>query len=140
MLTLFILKSGSPNADSKKTLNSFDGVKNLVTHNVYVDSLAQINAFEKGTDWYFVLYDDEIVDDSLLWVSTEKDGKTMMYSPLKIHLRQNNADVLVLYKKKNSIVTKAPRIFRKHIKLSNTLMPENKTVKFDTILDGWIKG
>jgi len=139
MLTLFILKSGDPNADPKKTLDSFNGVKNFVSHYVYADSLEAINSFEKETDWYCIIYDNEIVDDSLVRVPFEKDGRTMLYCPLKIHLRNNKADVLVLFKKQDGVMSKAPRIFRKHVKLSDSLMPPDKTLKFDRVLDGWIK-
>lgn len=140
MLTLFILKSGSPDADSKKTLGSFSGVKNLVGQVAYLDSLSEINAIEKQNDWYFVIYDNEIVGDSLVRAVIEKDGQTMMYCPLKVHLRQTKADALILYKKQGGNVTKSPRAFRKHIQLSKTLVPADKTIKFDTVLDGWIRG
>jgi len=140
MLTLFILKSGSLDADPKKTLDSFNGVKNLVGQAALLNSLSEINAAEKQRDWYFVIYDDEIVGDGLMRVPLEKDGQVRTYCPLKVHLRNTQADVLILFKKKDGVVSQSPRVFRKHVKLSDTLLPADKTVRFDKVLDGWIKG
>jgi len=137
MLTLFILKSGNKDADPKKSLQSFIG---LVTQTYYLNSLPEINAAGKENDWFAVIYDDEVVGKGLMDVTLTKDGETMNYCPLKVHLMQTKADVLVLYKKHGGAITRSPRIFRKHVQLlPDTLMPADEAVKFDTVLDGWIK-
>lgn len=137
MVTLFILKSGNKDADPKRSLQSFIG---LVTQTYYLNSLPEINAANKQNDWFAVIYDDEVIGKGLMDAALIKDGEAMSYCPLKVHLSQTKADVLVLYKKHGGTITKSPRIFRKHIQLSpDTLMPADKTVKFDTVLDGWIR-
>jgi len=90
MLTLFILKSGNKDADPKKSLQSFIG---LVTQTYYLNSLPEINAAGKENDWFAVIYDDEVVGKGLMDVTLMKDGETMNYCPLKVHLMQTKADV-----------------------------------------------
>lgn len=135
MLTLFILKSGNPNADPKKSLASFQG---LVDQFYYINSLSEVNSTKKNNDWFGVIYDDEVIGDGLTQVAMD-DRKS--YCPLKIHLSQTKADVLVLYKRKGGQITRSPRFFRKFVKLSeNTLLPAgDHHLQFDTVLDGWIQ-
>ena len=126
MLTLFILKSGSLDADPQRTLRSFVNKKVAVTQVCNLATISGINEIEKENDWFFVIYDNEIIGESLITV-------------LDVYLKQSKCDVLVLYKKSPTI-TKSPRVFRKHVKLMpDTLIPSDKTIKFDTVLDGWIK-
>lgn len=126
MLTLFILKSGSLDADPQRTLRSFVNKKVAVTQVCNLATISGINEIEKENDWFFVIYDNEIIGESLITV-------------LDVYLKQSKRDVLVLYKKSPTI-TKSPRVFRKHVKLMpDTLIPSDKTIKFDTVLDGWIK-
>jgi len=121
MITLFIVQSCADAKDPTETIDSF-GVLASEVHQVA--SLEEINSTDRENDWYGVIYDNERLDEPLL------EG-------LKVFIDQSDADVLVLYKK-GETVSKAPRIFRRHITLKpGSLMPE-QDIKFETVLNGWI--
>lgn len=121
MITLFVVQSCADEKDPAKTIVSFNGITSEVHQ---VASLDEINSTDRANDWYAVVYDDERIDERLL------EG-------LKVFTDQSDADVLVLFKT-GETVSKAPRIFRRHITLkNNSLMPE-QDVKFETVLNGWI--
>jgi len=125
MLTLFILKSGQPEADSKRASESFGFVVSKV---IEVNSLEDvINAEEVKTPWYGICYDNEYADEGLK-VS------------LKLFLTHSDADVLVLYKKHPENASKSSRLFRKNVRVrSDCLKPEYAyALKIDAILNGWI--
>jgi hypothetical protein len=127
MLTLFILKSGSANADPDKAKRSF-GI--VVTATVQLNALEDVNNEEVLTPWYGIIYDDEQADEHLA-------------ESLKTFLMYSDADVLSLYKASTNKgnPTKAPRLFKKNVQVrSDCLMPENGyALKLDTILNGWLE-
>ncbi len=125
MLTLFILKSGQPEADSKKAKASFGSV---VSEVIEVNSLGDIDPSKMKNSWYGICYDNERADEGL-------------EASLKIFLKHSDADVLILYSKHdNGTKSKAPRLFRQSVRIrSDSLMPEHEyALKFDAILNGWI--
>ena len=126
MLTLFILKSGKEYADAALTLASFGN--GLVVETVKPVTLADIHAHEITTPWYCVMHDNEQLD-------------IMLQRSLLIFLTYSDADVLICYKKEREFnSTRSPRFFKKHVKIrTDCLLPQDEgSVKFDTILNGWI--
>jgi len=125
MLTLFILKSGDPNAAPEKTVTSFAHMNPKVK---MASDIKMINATEKRTKWYAVMYDNERLDQNLM-------------EALPIHLTFQTHDIIVLFKRNDKDeMTMAPRIFRAEIKLrDNCLLPDGSGLKFDRALDGWIE-
>ena len=126
MLTLFILKSGKEYADAALTLASFGS--GLVVETVKPASLADIQGHAITTPWYCVMHDNEQLD-------------IMLQRSLLIFLTYSDADVLICYKKEREFnSTRAPRFFKKHVKIrADCLLPQDEgSVKFDTILNGWI--
>jgi len=124
MLTLFILKSGDPNADYEKLINSFD---HMTPDVVFVGDIRAIN-ISKKQNWYIVMYDNEIIDQNLM-------------EALPVYLEHSTSDVVVLFKRNElDEVTTSPRLFRKDVCLrEDCLLPDDKGLKFDRALDGWIE-
>jgi len=124
MITIFVVQSCADAKDPSQTIDSFGP---LVSEVHQVASLDEINSTDRTNNWYAVVYDNECIDERLL------EG-------LKVFIELSKADVLVLFKKNADTMSKAPRIFRRHITLKdNTLMPE-QDVNFETVLNGWILG
>jgi hypothetical protein len=122
MITLFVVQSCADAKDPSETIASWGGVASEVHQ---VASLGEINSTDRVNDWYAVIYDNERIDEPLL------EG-------LKVFVEQSEADVLVLYRKKDDTGSKSPRIFRRNITLGdNTLMPEQDVI-FETVLNGWV--
>lgn len=123
MLTLFVVQSRADALDPGVTLESFDG---LVDEVHFVPNLQAVNGKEKKSKWYCVVYDNEHIDEPL------KEG-------LKVFVQIAEVDVLVLLKKHKDKYSKAPRLFRRDVRLrSDSLLPANKGVTFETVLNGWI--
>lgn len=125
MLTLFILKSGDPKADSNALLKSFN---HMAPDIVFAGSIKVISDFpDMRTKWYIVMYDNEKLDQNLM-------------EALPVYLEHSKSDVVVMFKiDENDEVTTAPRLFRKDVILrENCLLPRDKSLKFDRALDGWI--
>lgn len=126
MLTLFILKSGQPEADSKKLKESLGFV---VTETIKVEALEDVDPAGIKNTWYGVFYDNEQADEGL-------------EASLKVFLTHSDADVLVLFKrfKDKDSMSKSSRLFRKNVRVrSDCLMPEYEyALKTDAILNGWI--
>ena len=110
MLTLFILKSGQPEADPERSKKSFGHV---VTKTIEANTLEEVNSHEVETPWYGICYDNEQADEEL-------------EASLKTFLLYSDADVLVLYKNlTKDVVSKSSRLFRKNVRVrSDCLMPE----------------
>ena len=130
MLHLFVLKSGSPDADPIKTMLSFDDHFGVWTK---ANELPDVQKFlPVKTPWYAVVYDDEIIDER-------------MNEALPVYLRDETpADVLVLMKRifvnGDPQITQSPRIFRREFLIGvDGLMPLDKSARFQRCLDGWVK-
>ena len=79
-----------------------------------------------------VMYDNESLSDALL-------------EAIPVFLKHKYFNTLVVYKKETQEdgkkhYTIAPRIFRKDIKLGDSLLPINDSKEFEKILDGFING
>lgn len=125
MLTLFIVKSGQPEADPKKSEDSFGEVVSKVIH---AATLEEVNSHEVKTPWYGICYDNEQADEGL-------------EVSLKIFLTHSDADVLIIYKRlTKQDMSKSPRLFRQNVRVRpDCLMPEYEyALKIDAILNGWI--
>lgn len=120
MLTLFVAKSHARDADVNAAVRSFKGLPTRVFHVEHND----INRVPVFTPWYGVIYDDEIIEEPL-------------QAALATFMCQVKADALVCFK---SDSTKAPRLFRSHVRLQNgSLLPANRGVKFEYILNGMFR-
>lgn len=127
MLTLYVLPSKGNATNIIKTAKS---VGNVLKQAVSVKCISDIDP-DVDTQWYAVLYDNEIVDDQLS-------------ESLSSFLSFKDIDVLKIYKLIGHgpyAFSIAPRIFRSGIRLrENSLIPENSdNFKFETILNGWLE-
>jgi len=123
MLTLFVVQSRADKLDSGPTVRSFSGLADEV---YFVPNIQEINDKSKQNEWYAVIYDDEYIDEPL------KEG-------LKVFIEQSPVDVLVLGKKGDGKYSKAPRLFRRDVKISkDSLLPESPGIEFETVLNGWV--
>ena len=126
-ISLFLLKSGAENADIEEAVKSVTNKNVVPVYFYHINSISEINEIEKQTDWFVVMYDNEIISPGLMDV-------------LSIYLEHSKRDALVLFKKKNLTLTKAPRVFRRHIELMpDNLLPVDTTTVFEVVLDGWVK-
>ena len=126
MLTIFVVPSFAENANVKKTIASFSGIKGGFRV-VPVADFSEINRHNKKDEWFGVFWDNECIDDGL------KEA-------LPIFMAFPKLEILILYKKESKVdATWRKRIFRKHVFLVDDYRPlclwENK----EAILDGWVK-
>jgi len=126
MLTLFVLKSGQETADPDRAIKSWGPLPTKVVH---VGSLLELKSASIKTEWYAVIYDNEILEAEL-------------QEAIAIFLKASFSDVLVLFQRDDSEKIppqKAPRVFRYDIIIEdNSLMPIGPEVSFDTVLNGWV--
>jgi len=124
-MNIFILPSGSAQADSKKTAESFEGIPFMYKQ---VDSLQDIIYEDTEGDWYMIMYDDEYIDENLA-------------KSIPVYLL-SQFDVMECYRKTGEKTgTISPRLFRGHIKPQwDSLLPADiQNLKTTRILDGWIQ-
>ena len=125
MMDLFVLHSGKQNASMEVSIKSFHGILLHKVH--FLVNINEINETEKLSDWYFVLYDDEIL-------SPELKGA------MPVFIGMDTFAVLAAYKKDNdNVVTRAPRLFRSNVRLKKDCL---QVARFsgvsEIMLNGWI--
>lgn len=126
MLTLFVKLTNEPNKSVERTLSSLSNLYNEV---YFVDDINEINYYEKETDWYLVLYDNEFVSVDL---------KDAIGNILKMEIDLDAIIFLEIYS--DGTMFQSPRMFKKNVSLKwNSLMPVDKFSNLERILDGWIK-
>ena len=124
---IFILPSGSAQADVMKTVNSFDD-NNIKFMWKQVGSLQEVVDSNTTGDWYMIMHDDEYIDKNLA-------------KSLPVYLL-SQFDVIECYRKTGDKTgTISPRLFRGHIKPQwDSLLPADiQKLKTTRILDGWIQ-
>ena len=127
MLTLFVLKSGQETADPDRAIKSWGPLPSRVVH---VGSLLELKSTAINTEWYAVIYDNEILEAEL-------------QAALAVFFEVSTADVFVVFQRDDTGENppqKAPRVFRYDVIIEdNSLMPlEPSQVSFETILNGWV--
>ena len=125
-LTAFIVKSGNKEVDPDRTVNSLrcEDIKNLTV--IFIDNLQGILYGLIESDWWIVLYDDEIVEKRLL--------DAFLTACLHKYW-----DVFSCYKiDQERKVTICPRLFQQGIRLEKDKLYPILPVKMETLLDGWI--
>ena len=123
MITLFIIQSCADAKNPSITIKSFDG---MIAESHCVASFVEINEHFKSNEWYAVIYDDEHIDEPL------NEG-------LKVFIKHSNADALILLKLCDKRAYKCPRLFKRNVTLmGDKLLPQNKNIKFETVLNGWL--
>ena len=126
-MNIFILPSGSAQADVIKTVKSFDVYNNNFTWE-QVASLQEIIDSELYGNWYMIMYDDEHIDENLA-------------KSIPVYLL-SQFDVMECYRKTGEKTgTISPRLFRSHITPQwDSLLPADiQKLKTTRILDGWIQ-
>lgn len=129
MLTLFVIDStGGPRlTDDIKAITSFGAIVETVRR---VKNYLEINAIEKVTDWYGIIYDNECIEPQL-------------QAALETFFKISDADVLKVYKRiqidGKPKVFRSLRFFKNHVKLQEiSLLPTVNNLKIETILNGWV--
>ena len=131
-LDIFVLPHcGAGIGDIKKLEELFSCFD--VSFNTNCTTYDEINNTKKSGEWFFVIYDNEIVDVPLL-------------EALPDMLEVFHVNVWVFYKRRSKedkfVPERSPRMFRSDIKLqSGSLIPlydPEKKIETETILDGWI--
>jgi len=125
-LTLFIKRSNSENANSENTISSFKNSEVILKDVIFIDNLLDIDYGRIKTDWWLVLYDDEIMEDRLLEVFPFIRDQLFF-------------DCFSLYRRNlEGKITYCPRLFRKEVHTRIDYLYPLEEVKLETLLDGWI--
>lgn len=125
-ITLLVLKSGSPNSDSIRTVKSLKHEDVILDEIIFIDKFRDINYRTIGSNWFIILYDDEFLDERLL-------------EALSICDNQNNFDVFSCYKiDQERKVSICPRIFKNGVKIEENHLYPIFPVKMEILLNGWI--
>jgi hypothetical protein len=125
-LTLFIKRSNSENANSTNTISSFKNSEVILKDIIYIDNLLDIDYGRIKTDWWLVLYDDEVIEDRLLEVFPFIQNQWFF-------------DCFSLYRRNlEGNITYCPRLFRKEVHTRIDYLYPMEEVRTETLLDGWI--
>jgi hypothetical protein len=125
-LTLFIKRSNSENANSTNTISSFKNPEVILKDIIYIDNLLDIDYGRIKTDWWLVLYDDEVIEDRLLEVFPFIRDQLFF-------------DCFSLYRRNlEGKITYCPRLFRKEVHTRIDYLYPKEEVKLESLLDGWI--
>ena len=125
-LTLIIKRSNSEKANSENTISSFKNPEVILKDIIYIDNLLDIDYGRIKTDWWLVLYDDEVIEDRLLEV-------------FPFIRNQLFFDCFSLYRRNlEGKITYCPRLFRKEVHTRIDYLYPLEEVKLETLLDGWI--
>lgn len=125
-LTLFIKRSKSENANLGQTINSFKHDDIVLKEIIYIDNLFEINYGNIKTEWWMVIYDNEIIDPKLLEVIP-------FFVKFDVH------DTFVLYRSDlDGKITYCPRLFKNWITTHKDYLYPTNAKNIETILNGWI--
>lgn len=130
-MEIVILPSGSPIADAEKTAWSFAGIFPVAVR--HKPDLASVIHAPIREDWFFVIYDDEQVEEAL-------------FRALSVYMQAESIDLFICMKRiidkelKTLRVFQAPRLFRRHIRpQADSLVPQDMDrICWSRALDGWI--
>jgi len=126
MLILFIMQTHHKDKNLQKLCESLNP---LVASIVAVGKTWDINNMIKDSDWYLVMFDNEFVSPDLrdaikIIVETDPDYDYFIF----------------MEKTWEGKVFQSPRMFRRDVRLQrDSFLPEDKTLRCERILDGWIK-
>ena len=134
MLTLYIVKSGDPNAQNQGLIESF-GEDISIPSAIQAVRFNQIHSLKAITTWYGVFYDNEIIDIQLresLRIFLTNEILIDVYTVMKKHIDKESS---FGYR-----FTQAPRFFRSEIQISpDGLRPMKKEgIRYERILNGFI--
>ncbi len=122
MLTIFIL-SNEKKGDAKKLIDSLVKIPTEVRY-VPVENVAEINGYDKKTEWFGVFYENEYIEEELAVA-------------LPTFFTLGDFDFLVLFKKLEDKALFSPRLYRSKIYLNDDLTPISKFWKHEKVLNGW---
>ena len=123
MLTLFVMPSGEPSADIKKTVESFG---NIPIELIHINSWHQINR-SVNNYWKGVFWDNERLSEDLA-------------EALPHYFCNPTYDCLLCYKFiDEETATFRMRFFRNHVYLVEDFKPIKMFMKVEKILDGFVK-
>jgi len=127
MLTLYILKTNESNRSVIKTRKSVES--SPLRQWRVVDGIEDINRHQTRQPWYVVLYDNEYLSYDL-----RKAMKTIL------RMEYVEFDALMFVKKaSDGKLYQSPRLFKSHVLLEkNGLLPVDRSIKMERILDGWV--
>ena len=123
-ITAFIKKSNNVIADSLKTIQSLNHKDIILFDIIFIDKLSDIDYGIIKSDWWIVLYDDEMIEFRLL-------------EAMILGSNCDRYDVFSFYKRSNK-VTICPRMFRKHVRLEAEYLYPVLPVRIEALLDGWV--
>lgn len=125
-LTLIIKRSKSEKANPDKTIESLNHPEVILKDVIYIDNLSDIDYGMIKTDWWLILYDDEVVEDRLVDVFPFIQDQWMF-------------DCFSLYRHDlEGKITFCPRLFRKEVQTRTDYLYPREEVKMEKLLDGWI--
>ena len=125
MLTLYIMRT---HHEKKCIADLYLSLSGVWSEGLMVDSVDEINADRKDTDWYTVFFDHEKVSPDL------KDAMATILAT------DPPFDVFVFMEKNKDKITQSPRMFRKYVELQpDSFLPVDNGYKYERILDGWVK-
>lgn len=128
-MEIIILPSALENADPEKTAWSFVGLEPLTIR--YKPNLAAVINADIGSEWFFLIYDNEQVDPALCRALPVYEASAFeLFICIKRFVENGGMRVF-----------EAPRLFRSHLRpQADSLMPENTAgIRWTRALDGWIE-
>ena len=125
-LHLFIARSGKPEPDIRKVLDSF-GDHTVIVWQYVENDYDLINETIKLAPWYGIIYDNECVDEAFARSLPE------------FMAMADEHEVLGVFRKiDDEKCSRSPRFYKKHVKLqTNSLMPANGELILP-MLNGWL--
>jgi len=124
MLTIFILPH-KKNSDVRKLVNSFIPVPLTKVRYVPVDNVAEINGYDKETEWFGVFYENEYIEEELA-------------ASLPTFFTMGDFSFLVVFKLLKEKALFFPRFYKNKVYLNDDLSPAFNGWKFEKILNGWV--
>ena len=122
---VFVMMTTEPNRSLTKTIKSMNGVSIEFSS---VRTVDEINDNKFKTDWYLILYDTEYLSYELLKAVESLLGMDIEYDAL-----------IFMRKAPDGKLYQSPRMFKRHVRLAkDSFLPEDRSMKMQRILDGWI--
>jgi hypothetical protein len=116
----------SEKSNPEKTIESLNHPEVTIKDIIYIDNLFDIDYGKIETDWWLLLYDDEIIEDRLV-------------DTFPFIRDQWLFDCFSFYKRDvEGNITFCPRLFKKEVTTRIDYLYPVEPVRLEILLDGWV--